>query len=115
MKRYLQYALFYPERKPTQVSSFVELVGKKLTFSKPDDAKFPCLKLGFEALKAGATMPAVLHGADRAAVDAFIKGKIKFTDIYPVIAETMKKHKVIKKPKLKDLIEAEKWGYKNAQ
>ncbi len=115
MKRYLQYALFYPERKLTKVSNFVNLVGQQLTFEKPPYEKFPCLRLGFEVLQAGGTMPAVLHGADRAVVEKFISGEIRFTEIYSLIKATLKKHQVIKKPKLSDLIEAEDWGYKDVQ
>jgi 1-deoxy-D-xylulose-5-phosphate reductoisomerase len=115
MKRYLQYALFYPERRLTKVSNFVNLAGQQLTFEKPPYEKFPCLRLGFEALQAGGTMPAVLHGADRAVVEKFVAGKIRFTEIYSLIKATLKKHQVIKKPKLTDLIEAEDWGYKHVQ
>ncbi|MBL7159545.1 1-deoxy-D-xylulose-5-phosphate reductoisomerase [Candidatus Microgenomates bacterium] len=110
MRRYLQYALFYPNRKKTKVSSYVDLVGKKMTFAKPPFDKFPCLQLGYQALKAGGTMPAVLHGADKTAVDAFVNKKIKFTDIYRIILATMKSHQVVKNPNLKQLIKAEQWG-----
>jgi len=115
MRRYLQYALFYPERKETKVSTYVDLVGKKLTFEKPPLVKFPCLSLGYKALKRGGTMPAVMHGADKAAVDAFVDGKVKFTDISEIIITTMESHKVIKNPSLSQLIRAEKWGQDKAK
>lgn len=115
MKRYIQYALFYPERKKTKVSSFVELVGKKITFEKPPFEKFPCLKLGHKALKAGGTMPAAMHGADRTAVDAFLEKKIGFTDIPKIVEETMKNHKSIKNPSLVQILRAEKWGQEKAK
>jgi 1-deoxy-D-xylulose-5-phosphate reductoisomerase len=118
MKRYLQYALFYPSRHPSKLSSFIDLVGKKLSFEKPPFNKFPCLKLGFQALKADGSMPAVMHGADKSAVDAFVAGKIKFTEIPIVVRKTMDRYKLLKSPrlpKLKQLIEAEAWGQKAAR
>lgn len=114
MKRYIQYALFYPQRKKTKVSSYVELVGKKLTFEKPPLDKFPCLKLGYQALKVGGTMLAVMHGADKVAVEAFIEKQIGFTDIPKVIEQTMKIHKPIKNPSLIQILKAEKWSQDKA-
>jgi len=110
MKRYIQYALFYPERRKTRVSSYVDLYGKSLTFEKVSLEKFPCLELGHRALKVGGTMSAVLHGADTSAVKAFVNKKIRFTEIYDFINKTMKVHKVVKNPTLIQLIKAEKWG-----
>ena len=115
MKRYLQYALFYPERKKTKIASYVDLVGKKLSFEEPPFEKFSCLQLGYEVLKDGGTMPTVMHGADKVAVEAFVRGKLKFTDIPKVILSTMKAHKTIKIPSLAQLIKAEKWGQEFAQ
>lgn len=115
MKRYIQYALFYPQRKLTKVSNFINLVGKKITFEKPSCDKFPCLQLGFEVAGKGGTMPAVLHGADRAAVTAFLKKRLAFTDIPKVIKKTMASHKVKKNPALEQVFEAEKWAQEHAK
>ncbi len=115
MRRYLQYALFYPNRRIAAAPSYINLLGKKISFEKPPINKFPCLKLGFRALKKGGTMPAVMHGADKSGVDAFVQGKIQFTEIPKIIAKTMEKHKTIKKPSLSQLIQAEKWGQEKAK
>lgn len=116
MRRYLQYALFYPERKAMKLVPFVDLLDKQLTFEKPPFDKFPCLRLGHEALKSGGTMPAVMHGADTAAVKAFIKGEIKFTEIPQIIKKTMKAHqKTVKNPTLEQLLKEERWGQTFAQ
>lgn len=110
MRRYLQYALFYPERKKTKVAPYIDLIGKKMTFEKPPFEKFPCLKFGFRALEGGGTMPAVMHGADKVAVEAFIEGEIGFMEIPKIIKAVMKKHRAIKNPTLTQILEAEKWG-----
>lgn len=114
MKRYTQYALFYPERAKATVSSFTDLYGKTLRFEKPPFDKFPCLSMGHAVLEMGGIMPAVLHGADHAAVKAFIENKIGFMDIPKVIAATLKKTKNRLNPDIDAIIEAEKNAQKTA-
>lgn len=113
MRRYIQYALFYPRRVENDLHT--TLFGKKLSFEEPPFKKFPCLSLGFEALKEGGTMPAILHGADTIAVDAFVSGKIGFMDIPKVIIKAMGKAEIIDNPNLSQIIEAEKIGQKLAK
>lgn len=113
MRRYIQYALFYPKRIENQLH--MSLIGKSLSFEEAPYEKFPCLSLGFEALKIGGTMPAVLHGSDNTAVDAFINKTIGFTDIPKVIQKTMRKAEIIQKPNLHQIIEAEELGQQLAK
>lgn len=108
MRRYTQYALFYPERKPASVSSFTDLYGKTLRFEPPPFDKFPCLSMGHRVLEMGGIMPAVLHGADFAAVQAFVENKIGFMDIPKVIEATLQQTKNIADPDIHQIIEAEK-------
>jgi len=115
MKRYTQYALFYPERMPAMVSSFMDLYGRTLRFEKPAFDKFPCLKMGHSVLQQGGIMPAVLHGADHTAVQAFIEKKIGFMDIADVIAATLQNTKNIIQPDIHQIIEAEKTARETAQ
>lgn len=107
MRRYTQYALFYPERVEATVSSFTDLYGKKLSFEKPDFDKFPCLTLGYSVLQMGGIMPAVFHGADATAVQAFTENKIGFMDIPRVIEDTLEKTTNILNPEIHQIIEAE--------
>ena len=69
-----------------------------MRFEKPQFDKFPCLSMGHTVLEMGGIMPAVLHGADHAAVKAFIENKIGFMDIPKVIAATLQKTKNIINP-----------------
>lgn len=111
MRRYTQYALYYPDRNThAQKDLFMELKDKALHFEAPQNDKFPCLGLGHEVLRIGGTMPAVMHGADTSAAWAFYEGKIKFTQVFDVIKATMDKHKTIKNPSLEEIIHAEKWA-----
>lgn len=110
MKRYIQYALFYPQRKKSNMTTYADLIGKKISFEAPPFNKFPGLKIGFEALKKGGTMPAAMHGADESAVKAFLKKRISFIEIPLIIKKTIKAHKVIKNPNLEEILKAESWG-----
>lgn len=114
MRRYTQYALFYPERTTAHSSSFSDLFGKTLRFEKPQFDKFPCLSMGHMVLEMGGIMPAVMHGADHAAVKAFIENKIGFMDIPKVIAATLQKTKNVINPTIDQILEAEKNGQKTA-
>ncbi|KGG80838.1 1-deoxy-D-xylulose 5-phosphate reductoisomerase [Caloranaerobacter azorensis H53214] len=110
MKVPIQYALTYPKRKYSSIKKLRLTDIKELTFEEPDLNTFPCLKLAFEALKQGGTMPSVLNAANEVAVKLFLDKKIKFLDIPKLIEETMLKHKTIYNPNLDDIIESDKWA-----
>jgi 1-deoxy-D-xylulose-5-phosphate reductoisomerase len=88
MRLPIQHALTYPERRPGPVVGF-DLAGRKLTFEIPDPAAFACLRLGYEAGRAGGSAPAVLNAADEVAVRAFLDGRIGFTAIPAVVEQTL--------------------------
>jgi len=115
MRRYIQYALFYPERKEMRITKGIDMTSKTLSFEKAPYDKFPGLELGFEAIKIGKTLPAVLHGADESAVQAFLSNQITFTDIPKIIKKTMSVHKLVHNPGLQDIISAEHWGQEYAK
>ena len=57
----------------------------KLSFERPDPARFPCLRLAYAALRAGGTAPAALNAANEVAVEAFLARRLAFTGIGGVI------------------------------
>ncbi len=81
MRTAIQYAFTYPKRCASEVKrlNFSEL--GKMTFYAPDDMVFPAMSLCRAAFKRGGNAPAVLNGANEAAVGLFLNGKIGFTDI----------------------------------
>lgn len=81
MRTAIQYAFTYPKRCASEVKrlNFAEL--GKMTFYAPDDTVFPAMSLCRAAFKRGGNAPAVLNGANEAAVGLFLNGKIGFTDI----------------------------------
>lgn len=110
MRHAIQYALTYPERRRSQMPS-LDLAGlSKLEFSDPDTEKFPCLKLAYQALKAGGTMPAVLNAANEIAVAAFLDGKIKFGEIARLIQLACENHKPREAKTLDIVLEADRWA-----
>jgi 1-deoxy-D-xylulose-5-phosphate reductoisomerase len=60
-----------------------------LNFERPDFARFPNLRLAYEAVRAGGIMPAVLNAANEIAVTAFLEGRIRFTAIPGIIEHSM--------------------------
>ena len=85
MRLPILYALTYPDRIASDLNfSLGDL--RHLDFSPPDVEKFPCLRLAYEAAKAGGGKTVALNAADEVAVSAFLEGSIRFQEI-PVIIE----------------------------
>ncbi len=112
MKMPIQYALTYPERMPTQLEPLDLAKISQFNFSTPNFDKFPCLKLAYKAGAIGGTMPAVLNSANDAAVNLFLKKKIKFSDIPQIIEKVMNKHNVIQNPRLDNILASDAWARK---
>lgn len=106
METPISLALSYPERLKGDVESvdFVSL--KKLSFEAPDVKRFPCFSLAVEAGKKGGLYPAVLIGADDAAVKLFSEGKIGYCDIYTAISGALDKFSGGKINSFDDITEA---------
>lgn len=111
MKLPIQYALFYPDRRPMEGKKvdFYEL--GSITFEKPDTETFRGLAMAYEALKAGGSMPTVFNAANERAVALFLDRKIGFLEIYDLIQGAMEHHKVIKNPSVDEILEAEAESY----
>lgn len=92
MKHAIQYALTFPERKTGCLEPLDFTKASQLTFEEPDYERFPCLRLAYEALKTGGTMPAVLNAANEIAVQAFLDGKIRLSDIARINETIMLDH-----------------------
>jgi 1-deoxy-D-xylulose-5-phosphate reductoisomerase len=80
MRLPILYALSYPERVASSLTFDMKTLGQ-LDFSQPDRAKFPCLRLAYEAAETGGTACVALNAADEVAVAAFLEGRISFHGI----------------------------------
>lgn len=111
MKLPIQYALYYPERR--------YLTGDRLDFTKingiiidkPDRETFLGLEFAYNAIKAGGSMPTVFNAANEKAVAMFLDRRIKFLQIYEIIASCMEAHRVIDNPDLQEILDTEQWVY----
>lgn len=114
MRHAIQYALTFPERKqnPLEPLDFARL--SKLTFEEPDSERFPCLALAYKALRTGGTMPAVLNAANEIAVQAFLDGKIRLSDIPRVIEAVMDEHETHSASNLETILQADDFARKRA-
>jgi 1-deoxy-D-xylulose-5-phosphate reductoisomerase len=91
MRTPIAHALAYPERMASGVAPIDLTTIAKLVFERPDFARFPCLKLAYDALQEGGTAPAVLNAANEVAVEAFLNRKIGFRMIDQLITRVMEK------------------------
>jgi 1-deoxy-D-xylulose-5-phosphate reductoisomerase len=110
MKTPIQYAITFPRR----VSGLAEplrwdQVGS-LNFESPDFAKFPALRLGYEAARRGGSSGAVLNAANEAAVDRFRAGEIRFGRIAALTEQVCERHAWIEQPSLEELLECDAWA-----
>ena len=89
MRTPIAHVLAYPERIASGVNSLDLVKTGKLTFEAPDLERFPCLKLAYDALRAGKNASVTLNAANEEAVAAFLDGKLSFDRIPDVVAECL--------------------------
>lgn len=111
MKLPIQYALYYPDRRdlPGERLDFWKL--NEITFEKPDMENFPGLSLAFDAAAGGGSLPTVYNAANERAVALFLERKIGFLEIPQIIRSCMEAHKVIKAPKVDEILSVEQEVY----
>ena len=100
----ISYAISYPERWENGSKSLDLTEIALLRFLKPNYEKFPLLKLAYEVGKLGGAYPTVLTVADEIAVNMFLEGKIKFTEIYEVIKNSLDKSNFPAPENLEDIL-----------
>lgn len=107
MRTAIQYALTHPAR-TTGLSGRLDFTTLgSLTFAKPDMTTFPLLSAAFDAARQGGTYPAVLSAADEIAVNAFLLGKIGFSDIARYISDALSNLGQEGNPTLAEILEAD--------
>ena len=92
MRLPIQYACSYPERWAAALPPLDLTKTGPLEFEAPDEDRFPCLGLAYQALRAGGSLPCVLNAANEVAVEAFLQGGLGFPGIADVIRATMEAH-----------------------
>lgn len=111
MKLPIQYALFYPDRRPMEQEKLDFFKHSNLTFEKPDTETFEGLALAYEAGRTGGSMPTVYNAANEKAVSLFLNREIGFLDIPRMIKAAMGNHKLISNPDLEQILQTENETY----
>lgn len=111
MRLPIQYAIYYPHRRPLGGQRLDFKTLKQITFEEPDLENFRGLALAFEALKSGGSMTTVYNAANELAVAKFLKKEINFLDIVTMIEQAMKAHKVIENPDIDQILNTEEQTY----
>ncbi|TWH77653.1 1-deoxy-D-xylulose-5-phosphate reductoisomerase [Sedimentibacter saalensis] len=105
----IQFALFYPKRLNNSYKSLSLSEIGNLTFEKPDMEVFKCLRLAFDSLREGGTMPAVLNASNEVCVSLFLDKKISFLEIGDLNEKIMNMHKKEKIESIETILSAEEW------
>jgi len=104
----IAHAMAWPDRFESGVEPLNIFDVKQMDFAEPSLERFPCLRLAYEAIKAGGIMPTVLNAANEIAVDEFLNENVKFTDIPVIIEQCMAKFSADKAGSLEVILKADK-------
>lgn len=111
MRLPIQYALYYPDRKPLSGDRLDFAALKNITFEAPDMEVFKGLALAYQAGRTGGSMPTAFNAANEKAVAMFLDKKIAFLDIWDIIEYCMKEHCFVESPSLEEILATEQEVY----
>lgn len=111
MKLPIQYALFYPDRRPMEGKRLDFFALKQITFEEPDMETFKGLQLAYQAGRQGGSMPTVFNAANEKAVSLFLQEKISYLQIAEIIEACMEQHKLVANPDVEAILQAEAETY----
>ncbi len=111
----IAHAMAWPDRFDSGVEPLDIFAVGQMDFEPPSYDRFPCLRLAYEAIKAGGVMPAVLNAANEIAVESFLNEQIRFTDIAVVIEQTMLEFSPTSAQTLEQVLQADQQARSMAQ
>lgn len=107
MRTPIAHALAWPQRIDSGVAPLDLFQIAQLDFKPPDAQRFPCLRLAYEAFECGGTATTVLNAANEVAVEAFLQGQIRFTDIVRIISDALERMSTQEATTLEVILEAD--------
>jgi len=107
MKIPIQFALTYPQREDVLIPSLNLAQIKVLEFYPVEEARYPLIKLAFQALREGESFPVALNASNEVAVLSFLERKIKFSDVSWVVMRALEGHQVTRVRSLEDIFEVD--------
>ena len=108
MRLPIQYALYYPERRPMPGDRLDFYALGQITFERPDMEAFPALRLAYDAIQKGGNLPTAFNAADEFAVQKFLERKISFPEIWEMIRCSMDTCRFIENPSLDQIFDTER-------
>ena len=115
MRLPIQYALFYPNRLSNELIPKLDTNNVYSFDLKPlNPDQYPCFELALTTAKNGGTFPTILSSADEVAVNAFLKGKLSFTQIPNLIERVINEHQPSSGTDISEIIEADRWATKRS-
>ena len=106
----IQYALSFPKRIDSPVSSLSFKEVTSLTFEKVDYESAPCIRHALDAAEMGRSYPAAMSAANEVIVEAFLNGEIKFTDIGEIVGATLGAHRPVDIETVADFEKIDLWA-----
>lgn len=110
MRLAILYGLSYPNRPAVDLPRLDLTAAGTLTFEDVDERRYPALNVARQAAAAGGTYPAVLNAANEIAVERFLAGDVRFTDIVPLVRETLGRFSGLDDDGLEVVLEADRWA-----
>lgn len=114
MRLAILYGLSYPERQSVNLPRLDLFSLGSLTFEPVDEARYPSVALARQAAGAGGTYPAVLNAANEIAVELFLAGAIRFTDVVALVKEVLGRHDSDGGCDLDSVLAADRWAREEA-
>ncbi|WP_234301346.1 1-deoxy-D-xylulose-5-phosphate reductoisomerase, partial [Pseudomonas aeruginosa] len=108
MRTPISYAMAWPERIDSGVSPLDMFAVGRLDFQRPDEQRFPCLRLASQAAETGGSAPAMLNAANEVAVAAFLERHIRFSDIAVIIEDVLNREAVTAVESLDQVLAADR-------
>ena len=115
MKLPIQYALFYPDRRPMAGKRVDFFALGQLTFEAPDMDTFQGLALAYQAARTGGSLPTVFNAANEKAVALLLEERIRFVQIPDLIRSCMEAHRVIENPTVEQILQTEAETYEQVR
>ena len=107
MRLPIQYALYYPERRPMPGERLDFYSLGQITFERPDVETFPALRYAYDSIRRGGNIPTAFNAADEFAVAEFLKGKISYPEISEMILHSMETCRFLESPTLDEIFDTE--------
>lgn len=111
MRLPIQYALYYPQRRPLSGERLDFARISEIRFEKPDTGTFMGLPLCYDAIRRGGNIPTALNAANELAVAKFLEGEISFLSIYEILSDAVDNVSFIPEPSVEEILATEQAVY----